>query len=328
MNICVFGGSGFVGSRLIPELLPLGKIIIIDKHLSPFYPELTEIIDIREKGKLIDRLKGFDLVIHLAAEHRDDVTPVSLYYDVNVTGTKNILDAMELNGNKSIIFFSSVAVFGLNKPNPDENYLKDPFNNYGKSKLQAENIIKEWLEKDNQRSAIIIRPTVIFGERNRGNVYALLKQISSGRFLQIGKGNNKKSMAYIGNVVAFVKFNIVKTNVGLEIYNYVDKSDLTVNELVAIVEGAMKIRIPSLRIPYIFGYFVGCVIDLLAFVTGKKFSISAVRVNKFCANTQFDSSKVHNSGFVAPFSLKEGLQRTLDFEFIQKRQDDLNFISE
>ena len=51
----------------------------------------------------------------------------------------------------------------------------------------------------------ILRPTVIFGERNRGNVYNLLRQISSGKFLMVGKGENKKSMAYVGNIVAFIK---------------------------------------------------------------------------------------------------------------------------
>ena len=53
----------------------------------------------------------------------------------------------------------------------------------------------------------IIRPTVIFGEKNRGNVYNLLKQIASGKFLMIGKGQNRKSMAYVGNVVAFIKYS-------------------------------------------------------------------------------------------------------------------------
>lgn len=72
-----------------------------------------------DKNTLINQLQGVDIVILLAAEHRDDVTPTSLYYDVNVQGMKNVLEAMEANNVKRIIFTSSVAVYGLDKDNPD-----------------------------------------------------------------------------------------------------------------------------------------------------------------------------------------------------------------
>ena len=142
-------------------------------------------------------LKGADVIILLAAQHRDDVTPISLYYDTNVGGMEVTLRAMEKNGCRRIIFFSSVAVYGLNKKNPDENHPKDPFNHYGKSKWQAEQVLEKWYASHPDWNIDIIRPTVIFGERNRGNVYNLLKQISSGKFLMVGKGENKKSMAYV-----------------------------------------------------------------------------------------------------------------------------------
>ena len=70
----------------------------------------------------------------------------------------------------------------------------------------AEKVIKEWYENEpDNKSVTILRLTVIFGERNRGNVYNLLKQISSGKFIMIGKGENKKSMAYVGNIAALIK---------------------------------------------------------------------------------------------------------------------------
>jgi nucleoside-diphosphate-sugar epimerase len=221
-----------------------------------------------------------------------------------------------------------VAVFGLNKPNPDENYPKDPFNHYGKSKLQAENAIEEWLKTDKQGNAVIIRPPVIFGERNRGNVYTLLKQISSGKFMQIGNGDNKKSMAYVGNIVDFVKFSIEKVNIDCLIYNYIDKPDITINELIKVVQYTMDIQIPTFKIPYFIGYTSGKIFDFIAFLTGRKLSISSVRIKKFCATTQFDSSKMLASGFVPPYNLIEGLERTINFEFVQNRDDDVNFFFE
>ena len=86
----------------------------------------------------LNYIKNSESVILLAAEHKDNISPISKYYDVNVTGTQNVLDAMDKFGIKKIIFTSSVAVYGLNKNNPDENFIKDPFNHYGKSKWEAE----------------------------------------------------------------------------------------------------------------------------------------------------------------------------------------------
>lgn len=153
---------------------------------------------------------------------------------MNVQGTRNVIEAMNKNGVKNIIFTSSVAVYGLNKENPDENHPVDPFNHYGKSKWQAEDVLREWYQQQpEQRSLTIIRPTVIFGERNRGNVYNLLKQISGGKFAMVGAGTNYKSMAYVGNIVAFIKYLLSHSHAGYEVYNYIDKPDLSMNELVA-----------------------------------------------------------------------------------------------
>jgi nucleoside-diphosphate-sugar epimerase len=331
MKIALIGASGFVGTRLIELLKKQGNptLLNIDKNQSHFYPEITAIADVRDKGKLKSLLSGQDMVVLLAAAHRDDVSPTSLYYDVNVEGTRNVLEAMETCGVKRIIFTSSVAVYGLNKNNPDETHPADPFNHYGKSKWQAEEVLRMWYYKDPQnRNLNILRPTVIFGERNRGNVYNLLKQISSGRFLMVGKGNNVKSMAYVGNVVAVIHFLTHEKITGYQVFNYVDKPDFTTNELVKQVGKVLQKHIPTVRVPYWLGMFGGYCFDALAFVTRKKLPVSSVRVKKFCATTKFDAQAVHSSGFQAPYSLSEGLERTLKYEFLHPQLDNITFMSE
>ena len=77
-----------------------------------------------------------------------------------------------------------------------------------------------------------------------------------------------------------------------------------------------------MRIPIWLGYLGGFGFDVLAFVTRKKLAISSVRVKKFVATTQFDATKVQLSGFKAPFTLEKGLDRTLNYEFVQERSDD------
>ena len=324
--ISLIGGSGFVGTRLI-SLLNENNCFNYDNNESAFYPNITSICDIRDLNS-IKLNASTTTVVLLAAEHRDDVSPTSLYYDVNVHGTKNVLKKMDEMGIKNLVFTSSVAVYGLNKTNPDELHQVDPFNHYGKSKWEAEQAIKEWYEKNPEgKSVTIIRPTVIFGERNRGNVYNLLKQISSGNFLMIGKGQNKKSMAYVGNVVAFIKDRIEKNEPGYHVYNYADKPDFTMSELSSLIEEKMNLSIPKTIIPYWLGMLGGYGFDLLALLSRKKLPISSVRVKKFCATTQFDATKAHTV-FNPPYTLEEGLNKTLEFEFINSKEDDVLFYSE
>lgn len=331
MKITLIGGSGFVGTRILellghePDKYQCNNIDLLPSH---FFNHLTTQGDVRNQEDLDRGLKGTDVVVLLAAQHRDDVTPVSLYYDTNVGGMENTLRAMERNGCKRIVFFSTVAVYGLNKKNPDESHPVDPFNDYGKSKLQAEQVLEKWYETHPDWNIDIIRPTVIFGERNRGNVYNLLRQISSGRFLMVGKGVNRKSMAYVGNIVALVKFMIDKETTGYNVFNYVDKPDMNMNQLVSHVSEVLGKHIPATHYPYWLGMLGGKCFDLLAKVTGRKLTISSVRVKKFCATTEFDATKVHQCGFEAPFTLQEGLARTLEFEFVHPRTDDIQFVSE
>ena len=326
----MIGASGFVGTRLIDLLKTDNNYELKNVDLLPshFFNDVTVIGDVRKQEDMDKELSGADVVVLLAAQHRDDVSPVSLYYDTNVGGMEVALKAMEKNGVKRMIFFSSVAVYGLNKENPSEDHPKDPFNHYGKSKWQAEQVLQEWYSSHSDWNINIIRPTVIFGERNRGNVYNLLSQISSGRFLMVGKGTNKKSMAYVGNVVAFVKFLIEEKKSGYNVYNYIDKPDFDMNELIALVEKVLNKHIPSIHFPYWMGMMGGYCFDVLAKILGRKLAISSVRVKKFCATTEFDSSKMQSTGFQPPYTLAEGLSRTLEFEFLHPRKDDITFKSE
>jgi len=329
MNTKLIGASGFVGTRLLDLLKQTNySLQNIDKRQSLFHSEITTIANVLDKDSLIRLLKNTDIVVLLAAEHRDDVSPVSLYYNVNVEGMKNTLEAMEANGVKRIVFTSSVAVYGLNKKNPDEEHSTDPFNHYGKSKWQAEQVLQEWYKSHPDWNINIVRPTVIFGERNRGNVYNLLKQISSGKFLMVGDGNNKKSMAYVGNIVAFIQYLIEHKTSGYNVFNYVDKPDFTMNDLVNHVGKVLGRYIPSTHFPVCLGMLGGYCFDCIAWLTRKKFAVSSVRVKKFCATTEFDASRVNDSGFVPPYSLEQGLTKTLTHEFVHSSKDDITFVTE
>jgi nucleoside-diphosphate-sugar epimerase len=315
MNVCVIGGSGFIGSHLINSIAAHHTVTNVDKQLPT--TQIGNVSNVKADVRDYESLKqaipsDTDYIILLAAEHRDDVSPISLYYDVNVEGAHNVLRVMAEKNIEHIIFTSSVSVYGLNKKNPDELSGTDPFNHYGKSKFQAEKVLRRWFDNDrNGKSLIIIRPTVTFGPGNKGNVYNLLKQIAGGNFIMVGRGRNKKSMAYVENVAGFISHCLDKKFKGYHLFNYIDKPDLATKELVHHAEEALGKKIIPIKIPYFIGYSGGFLLDLISKVTGKKFSISAVRVKKFCATTQFSSVTIQTTNYTPKKSLAEGLEITI-----------------
>ncbi len=322
--IKIIGGSGFIGTRLSKRLQRNNKAFsIVDKAMSKSFSSICKIADVRDIDSLREALESDDIIINLAAEHRDDVSPKSLYDDVNVQGARNVCKVTEEKGINTIIFTSSVAVYGFAPIGTDESGEFNPFNDYGRTKFEAEYVYKEWQERDSKnRKLVIVRPTVVFGEQNRGNVYNLLRQIASGKFIMIGDGTNRKSMAYVENVAAFLEYSLDFEN-GVHIYNYIDKPDFDMNTLVKKVNKALgKEEKIGFRLPYSLGYSIGKVFDLVAFITGKKFTVSSIRIKKFCSNSVFDTS-LSKTGFMPPVKLEDGLARTIKYEFVDKSEGEV-----
>jgi len=322
MKILVTGGSGFIGTRLVGELLMAGHhVTIFDKNNSSKFSELTIIGDVCDKVALTKAAAGHDIIYHLAAEHTDDVRPVFLYHAVNVVGAKNLVTAAENAGINKIIFTSSVAVYPLNADRPDEDSQVAPYNEYGKSKYAAEQVFAKWVSEDKYRSLTTVRPCVIFGEDNRGNVYNLLSQICKKKFIMVGSGRNKKSIGYVGNIVKFLIFSL-DFGPGFKLFNYADKPDLTTNELVKIVRDTFGRNGDfSLYLPYSIGLLGGFALDLLANISGKPFSISYIRIKKFCADTTISTSRLLETGFKPSYTLKQALEQTIKSEFLISKDE-------
>lgn len=317
--IDIIGGSGFIGTSIVSKIINNKdySISIIDKNISANYPHLSVICDIRNIDELQNKLRENAIVIHLAAEHSDNISRINDYYEVNVSGTKNICNVAKTKNISQIIFTSSVAVYGNNnsKTACNESSETKPTNHYGKSKLQAEKCLEEWLVQNKKYKLSIIRPTVVFGINNRGNLYNLLHQIYTRKFVMIGDGNNIKSIAYVENISLFI-ISLINSKERFKILNYVDKPDLTMNEL---IKKSMQImgREPKIkyRIPLFLGIIVGWIYDLAGFILKRKFSISAIRIKKFTSNSIF--STVYPSE-KKEFTLDQALAKTIKNEFLER----------
>ena len=316
MKIFITGNLGFIGTRLSELLIEKGFTVIgFDKEQESGSEKYEcihgNILDVELLNK--STKDNIDLIIHLAAEHKDNLHPKSLYYDVNVQGVQNLIDACTINNINRIIFTSTVSVYGLNPTKTSEESVPNPCNDYGKSKLQAEQILTKWWKKKKNRSLSIIRPTAVFGERNRGNIFNLMKQITTDRFIKVGNGKNKKSIAYVGNLVEFISCSI--NNNDFCIVNYADKPDLTMNQLIALFYKFLSKKEKKISIPYCLGISAGYLFDLLSFIFRKQFSISSIRIKKFCINSIINTNELEQYNMKLPTPLYAAIERTIRFEF-------------
>jgi nucleoside-diphosphate-sugar epimerase len=324
MKIAITGGAGFIGTELARLLKAAShELVLIDIRPSQAFPELVSLTDVRDFEGLKESLKGVEAIYHLAAEHRDDVQPISKYYDVNVAGGQNVINAAKALGIKKIIFTSSVAVYPLEPANPKTGSIETdpaaPFNDYGHSKAQSEDNFRIWATEDPSRTLVITRLVATFGKNNRGNIYTLINQIASGKFVMIGDGSNCKSIAYVGNVAKFLQ-HALSLGTGAHLYNYADKPDLNMREMVRDIRAALGLKGTGPQMPYAAGLLGGGMFDIAAKITGRNFPISLIRVRKFCANTIVSSDKLQETGFTAPYSLREGLEEMIAAEFPQSQK--------
>ena len=314
--VAILGGKGFVGLRLATVLGAQGHVVrIVDVGTAAGGPFTHCRADVRDRRALVVALEGVEVVYNLAAAHRDDVRPVTLYDEVNVGGAVNVCNVCTKLGIRRLIFTSSVAVYGLGPANASEEQAPTPFNPYGLSKLRAEQVHRAWQEEEPEsRSLVIVRPTVVFGEGNRGNLYQLVRQIMARRFVMVGSGRNRKSMAYVGNVSSFLGHTLGR-GPGTHLFNYTDGPDLSMEELVQTILLTIGRRpVIGARIPYAVGYLGGVSCDMVAAVTGKQLPISAVRIRKFCSTTTFSAQRAQSTGFRPPIGLREALVRTIRHE--------------
>lgn len=334
LNILVTGGSGFLGSAVVEELLDskpvleMNSLTVFDLKTprSASDPRVRYIHgDICRPEEITAACQGIDLVIHTAAIVDWGTHPAEEVYAVNMTGTENVIRACREQQVRGLVFTSSLDAIYTGRPMVDIDesvpYPESHPNMYCKSKELAERTVRA-ANSDGLRT-VIIRPSDIYGERDPYHIGSLVDMARGGFYVRLGNGKTKSQHTYVGNcahahLLAASKLMegsgeiagnayFITDGPGSNFFHFFDR----------IVEGiGYRIRPKNLWIPRPVAYAMGAVSEFIALMArpvvryNPKFSRFAVTYT--CTDFTFTSARAtQDFGFVPKYSDREALERTI-----------------
>lgn len=310
-QVIVFGGAGFIGANLMASLMDQGNWDVISADIAdPILPvEGVRYIkcDIRKPISLPSTAGRVERVYNLAAVHRTPGHEDHEYFDTNVPGAVNICAFCNDLSAKNIVFTSSIAVYGPSEQAKDEGSLIEPVSAYGKSKLEAENIHREWAANDETRKLVILRPAVIFGPGEGGNFSRLATALKRRVFFYPGRRDTIKGCGYVGELLASMEYALnLKRNVFL--YNFCYPETYTIQDICEAYHKVGGLPLPWGTIPLIFMLAAAAVFEILALI-GITTGINRARVMKLVRSTHIVPKALVQEGYQFQTTLETGLQQ-------------------
>jgi nucleoside-diphosphate-sugar epimerase len=311
----IFGGSGYIGRNMLSVFLKdniFSKYIVCD--INPLFGFENEskveyrTIDVRKKIvlKLENIILESSWIFNFAAIHREPGHKYKEYFDTNIPGAQNINDFARKTDIRNLFFTSSIAPYGKSLKKRSEDSTLYPETAYGISKALAEKIHQIWLSEDINRRLIIVRPSVIFGPKDPGNVYRMIKALKKGTFVLPNGGKVIKAYGYVYGLVDSIIFTMNKSD-NFIVYNYTENPLVPLNQMVDIVKKEFQYTKPTLKLSVRVLAIIAFFLQLASKITGMKTEIHPTRVKKAGFPTNIDPKYLRNQNFEFKYDFKHAL---------------------
>lgn len=316
MRVLVTGGTGFTGTHLSRRLLERGhQVVVLDSQRGLFFDELTErgaeihlgsVTDAELVRRLTD---GCEIVHHVAAMFRKVNLPHSVYWDVNVEGSRNVFEAALEAGVRRVVYCSTCGVHGHVENGPaDEDAAVEPEDYYQYTKYQGEVVAEEFLERG--LSIVTVRPTAIYGPGDPERFVMLYRRVAKGVFPMFGPGEVHYHPLYIDNLIQAFELAAEADGVDGEAFLIGDENYWTLNELVRAIGDSLDVDVRIVHLPF-RPLWVAALLCEMAY---KPFRVDPPlfrrRVDWFRQNRAFDIGKAKRLlGYRPQVNLADGLAR-------------------
>lgn len=323
-KVLVTGATGFTGGYLCDALVEKGYRVRALSLESQDYSPLEKmgidvaVGDLTKKETLAPAVKDIDIVFHIAAIFREQDVPNQYFYDVNVDGTKNLLEASVEAGVKRFVHCSTVGVQGeIKNPPAAEDAPYNPGDVYQRSKVEGEKLALKFFE-ENDIEGVVFRPVGIYGPGDM-RFLKIFKFVNSGKFRMIGDGEVLYHLTYVTDLAEGIILCGEKSEAVGEIFTLGGNEYVTLNEYVKLLAEVLGVPAPRSRIPVWPVWFAGLLCEMVCYPFRIQPPIFRRRVDFFIKDRAFDISKAKKLlGYNPKVDLKTGLKRTADWYREQK----------
>lgn len=315
-NIAVTGATGFLGSHLCDRLISEGfNVSILARNQDKarkFDGRVAKIVvgDIADKKAIAELVNGADIVIHLVSNFRTASGPPESYHHINVEGTATVLEASEKAGVKRFIHCSTIGVHGSVKSTPANE--ESPFNPgdlYQKTKVESENMVREFIGKS-AMEIVIIRPCSIYGPGDM-RMLKMFKMLSKRLFFLVGPCKENFHAVYIDDLIDGFMLALKKPGAAGETFIIGGESYLSLKDYITVVAEAVGAPPPWLKFPYWFFYSAAVVCESICVPLRIEPPLHRRRVRFYKNNRAFNIEKAKKMlGYQPKVSLQEGMKRT------------------
>ena len=312
----IFGGAGFIGTRLAKSLVENGGYQhVVSLDIAAPKQALAGVdyvdCDVRLPISHTDLPASSPAhVYNLAAVHRTPGHPDADYFNTNVWGAINIARFAEDVGASRIVFTSSIAVYGPTEDPVDETVEPTPTSAYGKSKLMAEAIHRTSADRHDHCQLVVIRPAVIFGPGEGGNFTRLAKALSTGLFVYPGRRDTIKSCGYVDELIRAMTALPDKANDDLT-FNFCYPERYTIEDICTAFHTVAGLGPPRGTLPGFAATCLGAAGDLLSAV-GLPAPINSQRIAKLQQSTNIVPKALQQLNYRFETDLQSSLKRWME----------------